>query len=137
VSWEQVWGRHPEAPAARGGRQQVTWWWRWASLFCGLLGLLLSEARRMPGNSRGSTCPALARLPLPCLQLGVSSVFCLTRPLGKFFTHALVTSCLDYILGSGNWGSGSSLGLFSPCLWLLPLALHLPSPGLGLFILTF
>lgn len=49
--------------------------------------------------------------PLPRLPLCASSGLSLTRPLGKFFIHALITSCLDHILRSGNRGQSSGLEL--------------------------
>lgn len=103
--------------------EQVTGLWRWASLHCGPLWLLLKRGQQDAGEMRKRP-PCLPSpgtfAPQPCLQLCASSVLSLTQSLGKFFIHALITSCLDHILSSGNWGQSSCLRLFPPCPWRFP-----------------
>ena len=80
--------------------------------------VVLEGARGQGGGEvgEGAHLPSPGTLAsLPCLPLCASSVLSLTRLLGKFFIQALITSCLDHILSSGNLGQSSGLGLFAPC----------------------
>ena len=103
--------------------------WRWASLHRGFCwrkaSTVLVTWERGPPPSPGTLAP------LSCLLLCASSVLSLTRPLGKFFIHALITSCLDHILSSGNRGQSSGLELSHLACGSSPVAVHpaLSEPG--------
>lgn len=114
-------GKAPRGPMACCGRQQVIGRWRWHHSTVGRYGSFWRKAGRvLVAQERDPPAP------LPCVQLCASSVLSLTRPLGKFFIHALITSCLDHILSTGNWGQSSGLELLSPCPWFFP-SCHPPS----------
>lgn len=58
------------------GRQQVIGLWRWVSLYCGLLWLLLEQSQQDAGEmGEGLSCLPLARLPLCPASSRVPALF--------------------------------------------------------------